>query len=421
MGLRLRVVVIRTLLPSILAIMLCAVPHAAADPGQPGVPGPIPLPLAVPQPGDAPRVQNIGGASAKSNVPQGMGNGTGQPLAAARERSNATVPPIAADGIHLPTAQATRTVVLHLPQERDLTAAAWGDAGTATYTSRDTDYRVVPFAGGGADVVITRRTIFTPEEFTFGLRVPEGTHVRQGVNTVLVETDAHPGQPATPIATVSVPVARDANGAPVQVTPVIHGDYVYQQSNIKLELGQANIFAFPIEITLSYRASSAPTNGALTSDWDGLPAGVAVPTVIPKPGDYVIDPGGTHRPANADPVLYAQRHADQCLSGPNEFRSEDGRTAELLGSCQRRAMCLDVSGQRTSVDACNNQAFSDMSAQCTAVFGQAGADYDACLNVANGHAAWSKENLLGGPLCQPVTLGTNLAFLPSNGNRYCKT
>ena len=409
------------------AIMIDFASWAAADSIQPTAPTPKPIANAVAQPDDMPRVQNIGGAQAKTNTPMGLGPGTGRPLAAARERSNATISPSATDGTVLPTAIANKTVTLHLPHERELSAAAWSDGGAATFTSHDTDYRITPFAGGGADVNVIRRTIFAPEDFTFGLRVPEGTHVRQGVNTVLVESDAAPGHPATTIATVSVPVARDAKGNPVQISPVIHGDYVYQQSNLQLEMGPADVFAFPITITLAYRASSVPATGALASDWDGLPEGggpadaVKAAQIITPPGDYVSDPSGAYRPSNVDAALYAQRHADTCLSGPNEYRSKDGRTASFLGSCQRQAMCLDVSPAQHSADSCKNQAFANMSAQCTATFGQAGDQYDACIAVANGHAAWSKENLLTDPLCQPVMAGVDQSLLPSNNNRYCRT
>ncbi|WP_192176931.1 hypothetical protein [Mycobacteroides abscessus] len=399
--------------------------RASADPdGGSGAPAPKPPPLAVPQPDSLPRDAFIGGARTSTNVGQNMGTGTGPPLLAARERTGATISPSAADGTHLPTAIAGKSVVLHLPNERELTAAQWGAGGAATFTSRDTDYRITPFAGGGADVNIIRRTIFTPEEFTFGMRLPEGTHARQGNNAVLIETDGAPGRPATTIATVSVPVARDAKGAAVQVTPVIHGDYVYQQQNLRLDMGPADVFAFPITVTLSYRASNLPATGALASDWDGLPEGGGAPeaikaaNIIPAPPDYVSDPGGQYRPANVDPALYSQRHADTCLSGPNEYRSEDGRTASFLSSCQRQAMCLDVSPAQHSADTCKNQAFANMSAQCTATFGQTGDQYDTCMGVANGHAAWAKENLLTDPLCQPAA-GADTSRLPSNNNQYC--
>ncbi|WP_078291611.1 hypothetical protein [Mycobacterium sp. D16R24] len=425
MTIRTRGVALMAALAFVSAIVMVSAPRVLADPVQPPPPKPIPYPVA--QPDDLPRIAPIGGAQVKTNTPLGLGPGTGRPLAAGRERSNVTISPSPTDGTHLPTAIAGKDVVLHLPQERELTPAQWGDGGAATFTSRDTDYRISPFAGGGADVNIIRRTIFTPENFTFGLRVPEGTHVRQGSNVVLVESDAAPGLPATTIATLSVPVARDAKGNPVQVNPVIHGDYMYQQSNLALDLGPADIFAFPITITLSYRASSIPASGQLTSDWEGLPEGGGPPEakkaaqIIGAPGDYVVDPGGAYRPASVDPVLYAQRHADRCLSGPNEFRSEDGRTTDFWSSCQRQAMCLDVTPAQMSVDVCKNQAFANMSAQCTATFGQTGPDYEACLNVANGHAAWSKENLLGGGLCQPAGPGVNTRFLPSNNNRYCSS
>lgn len=399
--------------------------RAGTDPSAPGVPTPKPIPNQVAQPDALNRDAFIGGARTSTNVGQNMGTGTGPPLLAARERTGATISPSAADGTHLPTAIAGKSVVLHLPHERELTAAQWGAGGAATFTSRDTDYRITPFAGGGVDVNIIRRTIFTPEEFTFGMRLPEGTHARQGNNAVLIETDGAPGKPATTIATVSVPVARDAKGAAVQVTPVIHGDYVYQQQNLRLDMGPADVFAFPITVTLSYRASNLPATGALASDWDGLPEGGGPPeaikaaNIIPAPGDYVSDPGGQYRPANIDPTLYSQRHANTCLSGPNEYRSEDGRTASFLSSCQRQAMCLDVSPAQHSADTCKNQAFANMSAQCTATFGQTGDQYDTCMGVANGHAAWAKENLLTDPLCQPVAAGADTSRLPSNNNQYC--
>ncbi|SIC06572.1 Uncharacterised protein [Mycobacteroides abscessus subsp. bolletii] len=399
--------------------------RAGADPSGPGVPTPKPIPNQVAQPDSIPRDAFIGGARTSTNSGLGMGTGTGPPLAAARERTGATISSSATDGTVLPTAIGNKTVTLHLPNERELTAAQWGDGGNATFTSRDTDYRITPFAGGGVDVNIIRRSVFTPETFTFGMRLPDGVHARQGPNVVLIETDGAPGKPATAIATVSVPVARDAKGVPVQVTPVIHGDYVYQQQNLRLDMGPADIFAFPITLTLSYRASSVPATGALSSDWDGLPEGGGPPeaikaaNVIPAPGDYVSDPGGQYRPASIDPALYSQRHAATCLSGPNEYRSDDGRTANFLSSCQRQAMCLDVSPAQHSADTCKNQAFANMSAQCTATFGQTGDQYDACLAVANGHAAWSKENLLTDPLCQPVTPGADRSRLPSNNNQYC--
>ncbi|SIM59875.1 Uncharacterised protein [Mycobacteroides abscessus subsp. abscessus] len=132
------------------------------------------------------------------------------------------------------------------------------------------------------------------------------------------------------------------------------------QTNILINLGQANIFAFPIEITLSYRASNTPTSGALTADWDGMPNGISAPQVITMPTDYVTDIDGKYRPA------------------------------------------------------------ANMSTNCVSTFGQQGDEYDTCQRVASDEVTWVKANMLTGPLCQPVTHNSNTAFLPSNGNRYCR-
>lgn len=308
--------------------------RAYADPLVP-TPAPLPAPREMPQ--DAPRINNIGGAKVSSSAPQGEGNGMGQPLAAARELSNFTVPMFAKDGIFFPTTWAGKNIAIHLPGEMALAAAAWSGDGGATYTSNDVDYQVVPYSGGGGDIIIRRKTIFSPSDMAVGVRIPEGTHLRQGTNVVLVETDAHPGRPATVVGTFSIPVARDTQGAAINVTPGI-GPGFPNQTNILINLGQANIFAFPIEITLSYRASNTPTSGALTADWDGMPAGVSPPQVITVPADYVTDIDGRYRPAGVDPVLYAERHSGMCPGGPSQYRSPDGRTADFASrrACANR-------------------------------------------------------------------------------------
>lgn len=390
--------------------------RAYADPAAP-TPPPLPAPREMPQ--DAPRINNIGGAKVSSSAPQGEDNGMGQPLAAARELSNFTVPMFAKDGIFFPTTWAGKNIAIHLPGEMTLAAAAWSGDGGATYTSNDVDYQVVPFSGGGGDIIIRRKTIFSPSDMAVGVRIPEGTHLRQGTNVVLVETDAHPGRPATVVGTFSIPVARDSQGATINVTPGI-GPGFPNQTNILINLGQANILAFPIEITLSYRASNTPTSGALTADWGGMPNGVNAPQVITKPIDYVTDPAGAYRPAGVDPVLYAQRHSGGCQGGPNEFRSADGRAADFTVSCQRQQMCLDATPSNTSTDVCNNTLFANMSTNCVSTFGQQGDEYDTCQRVASDEVTWVKANMLTGPLCQPVTHNSNTAFLPSNGNRYCR-
>ncbi|AMU33207.1 hypothetical protein D2E98_19290 [Mycobacteroides abscessus] len=400
-----------------LALVTATAPSAGADPVIP-TPPPLPAPREMPQ--DAPRINNIGGAKVSSSAPQGEGNGMGQPLAAARELSMFTVPMFAKDGIFFPTTWAGKNIAIHLPGEMTLQAAAWSGDGGATYTSNDVDYQVVPFSGGGGDIIIRRKTIFSPSDMAVGVRIPEGTHLRQGTNVVLVETDPHPGRPATVVGTFSIPVARDAHSAPVSVSPGI-GPGFPNQTNILINLGQANIFAFPIEITLSYRASNTPTSGALTADWDGMPAGVSPPQVITVPTDYVTDIDGKYRPAGIDPVLYAERHSGMCPGGPRQYTSPDGRTADFAPSCMRQQMCLDAAPRGTSVDVCNNTLFSNMSTNCTSAFGQQGEQYDTCLRAASDEVAWVKANMLTGPLCQPVGPAVDRRRLPSNGNTYCGT
>ncbi|MDO3107064.1 hypothetical protein [Mycobacteroides abscessus] len=390
---------------------------AAADPIVP-TPPPLPAPREMPQ--DAPRINNIGGAKVSSSAPQGEGNGMGQPLAAARELSNFTVPMFAKDGIFFPTTWAGKNIAIHLPGEMTLQAAAWSGDGGATYTSNDVDYQVIPFSGGGGDIVIRRKTIFSPSDMQVGVRIPEGTHLRQGTNVVLVETDPHPGRPATVVGTFSIPVARDSKGAPVTVSPGI-GPGFPNQTNILINLGEANIFAFPIEITLSYRASNTPTSGALTADWDGMPNGVSPPQVITVPADYVTDIDGKYRPLGIDPVLYAERHSGMCPGGPRQYTSPDGRTADFAPSCMRQQMCLDAAPAGTSVDVCNNMLFANMSTNCVSAFGQQGEQYDTCLRAASDEVAWVKANMLTGSLCQPVAPTTDTRRLPSNGNKYCGT
>ncbi|MGJ6127034.1 hypothetical protein QN239_31075 [Mycolicibacterium sp. Y3] len=373
-------------------------PRASADPS--AAPTPAPLPAPRPMPADPGRTNPIGGARISSTTPQGETAGMEQPLAAARELSTFTVPMWAKDGIFFPTAWASRRVALHLPGELTLQPAAWSGDGGATYASDDVDYQVIPFAGGGGDIVIHRKTIFSPSDLQIGVKLPDGTHLRHGTNVTLVETDPHPGAPATVIGTVSIPVARDRNGAIVNVSPGI-GPGFPNQSNVLITLGPADIFAFPVDITVAYRASSLPTSGALTSDWPGMPSGHSAPQVLSAPTDYVSDPAGTFRPDGVDPALYAQRHSGTCIGGPSQYSSPDNRTADFIPACQTQQLCLNDAPTTTSVDVCNNTLFANMSANCVASFGQTGDQYDTCVRVASDEVAWVKANMLTGPAPNP--------------------
>lgn len=366
---------------------------AVADPE---APPPVPLPVPRPMPADPARVNPIGGARVSSTTPQGETAGLEAPLAASAERTNPTVPMWAKDGIFAPTAHPNRQIGIHLPGEVSLAPAAWRPDGGAVYASADVDYAVRPFAGGGLDLVIIRKTVFSSSAIDFGVKLPPRTHLRRGVNAVLVETDPAPNAPSSVIGTFSIPAAHDRDGAAVTVIPALGPGFPPGQSNLTIELGQANIFAFPVQITLAYRASDTPTSGAMTEDWQGVPPGASV-DVIPRPADYVVDPTGQHRPAGVDPVLYAQRHSGSCNGGPNEFRSADGRSADFIPACLTHQMCLATTPERTSPDSCHNRLFANMSIQCTAVFGQYGPDYDACTRIASDEAGWVKANMAGGP------------------------
>ncbi len=267
--------------------------------------------------------------------------------------------------------------------------------------------------------MVTRKTVFSGSTIPFGLRLPDGTHMRQGTNTILIESDPKPGHPASTVATVSIPTAVDANGVPLQVTPKLGPGFPPGQQNIAADLGPADPLAFPVTVTIAYRPGELPTTGALSSEWLGMPEGMPPPKIVPNPADYVADPEGHYRPGAVDLRLYRQRHAGVCLGGPNTFVGGDGRSVDFLAGCQKHQMCYDVTPARTSVSACDGILLSDMSIGCTAAFGQTGDDYAACLQAANDQVAWVKANMLPGPLCQPITPTANTAVLPATGNRYC--
>nr|WP_199347835.1 hypothetical protein [Mycobacteroides chelonae] len=342
---------------------------AAADPATPGPPAPAPPPLAVPQPDSLPRDAFIGGARTSTNSGLGMGNGMGRPLAEPRERSVAAVPPIASDGVHAATAWPGKQIVIHLPNERALTAANWGEGGAAAYGSGPVDYVVIPDAGGGVDIRMIRKTFISPSDFTLGVRYPDGTHLRQAAQAVVVETDASPGKPAAIIGALSIPEAKDGAGKSISVTPSIGGSYLYQQSDVNLNVGEVGLLNFPVTITVAYRATTTS------------------PTVAQ--GDQ-----GPQRP----PVAKDGR----CVSGPAQFRGADndgtpGAAADFVPSCARLAACMSAAPARTSALTCENTFMADLTNACVTAVGHDGDDYEGCLAAANGHTRWAKENMVPGP------------------------
>lgn len=378
-----------------------------------------PNPAIRPMPADPPRADNIGGAKVSSSAPQGEDNGMGQPLAAATSLSTFTMPMFAKDGVFFPTVRAGSNVVIHLPNEMRLQPAQWAGDGGATYTSNDVDYQVIPYSGGGGDIVVHRKSISSPSDMQFGVRLPANTHLRQGDNAFLLETDPAPGNPASVIGTFSVPVAHDSNGVGIAVTPTLAGGFP-NQTNISIDLGPANILAFPVDVMVAYRASNIPTVGALSQDWAGVPPGATAPQIAIKTGDYVLDTDGRFRPDGVDPALYAQRHSGVCQGGPSGVSIDTGRSVDFTGACRSQQMCLDITDPGPGVDLCNNALFANMSAQCVAAVGQSGSDYDTCVRVANDETRWVKENMRTGKLCQPVTPDSDITKAPSNGNSYCR-
>lgn len=342
--------------------------QASADPVQPGPPPPAPPPLAVPQPDNLPRTVNIGGAQAKSNVPQGMGPGTGRPLAEARQRNVAAVPPIAADGVHAATAWPGKQVIIHLPNERELTAANWGEGGAAAYGSGPVDYVVIPDAGGGADIRMVRKSFISPSDFSLGVRYPEGTHLRQAGQAVVVETDGAPGHPAAIIGAFAIPEARDGAGNLISVTPAIGGSYLYQQSSVDLNVGDVGLLNFPVTITVAYHPTTS------------------VPAVTQS---------APRTPAD-------QRTSSlRCVSGPTDYRgSQDDANpagvADFASSCGKLTACMQAVPARTSALTCENTFMADLTNACVTAFGHDGDDYEGCLAAANGHTRWAKENLAPG-------------------------
>ncbi len=351
----------------VVAIMIDTASRASADPGNggSGAPPPEPPPLAVPQPDNLPRAVNIGGAQAKTNNVQGMGPGTGRPLAEARERNTAVVPPIATDGVHAATTWPGKQVVIHLPNERELTAANWGEGGAAAYGSGPVDYVVIPDAGGGADIRMVRKSFISPSDFSLGVRYPEGTHLRQAGQAVVVETDSAPGHPAAIIGAFAVPEARDSAGNPIAVTPSIGASYLYQQSSVDLNVGDVGLLNFPVTITVAYHPTTA------------------VPAVAQSAP-----------PPSADPRVSDLR----CVSGPTDFRGADNpdRTADFVMSCGKLTACMQAVPARTSALTCENTFMADLTNACVSAFGHDGDDYEGCLAAANAHTRWAKENLAPG-------------------------
>lgn len=352
-----------------------AVPVAVAEPPPPVQPA-VPRPM----PADPGRVNPIGGARVSSTTPQGETAGLEPALAAQDERGEATVPMWAKDGIFVPTLHPNRHLVLHLPGELGLGPAAWTGDGGGIYGSNDLEYLVRPVTGGGVDVTITRKTVFASSTIAFGVKLPPGTHLRQGPNVVLVETDASPGRPAAVIGTFSVPAAHDRDQRPLTVTPALGPGFALGQSDLTIDVGQANVFAFPVQIVLSYRASDLATTGAPTPNWTGIP---------PAAADLVT----TGVSDTAPDVLPPAASGVACPAGINDYRSPDGRVADFAAACAALQQCAVTAPEQTSLTSCQNRLLGHMSIACVSTFGQTGPDYQACTHTAETAVTAAKTTM----------------------------
>ena len=136
---------------------------------------------------------------------------------------------------------------------------------------------------------------------------------------------------------------------------------------VRLErVGEPSVFAFPVTLTLSYRASDVATTGAPTLNWAGLPP-------------------GTPTPATAATA--------SCPGGVNTYRSPDGRVADFTPACAVDTQCLATTPAQTSVQACHNMLLAHLSIACTATYGQTGEDYTACTRAADTVVATAKTTL----------------------------
>lgn len=254
-------------------VMVLATTPARADPLAPGpLPNPWPVsgsqfpdattqgsgqPLpAVPQqqpggamPADTPRVNPIGGARISASVPQGLGDGLGPKLVAAEQRNSVTLPNFARNGIFVPT-RGGGTAILHLPAEIALQPATWREDGSAFYPGKDNDFAVKP-VDGGVDITAYRTNLIGPSSYALGVRLPDNARLEDRGDVIEVKAPSAQGPDET-VGVFTKSVAIDTKGIKPSVTTYIAPGSQHQ-TNIVTDLGPADPFALPVEITMHYR------------------------------------------------------------------------------------------------------------------------------------------------------------------------
>lgn len=157
---------------------------------------------------------------------------------------------MARNGIFLPTAIAGKDLVVHLPNEMQLTPANWGPNGVATYSTNDADYVVTP-SQSGVDITIRNKSPFSGKDSEFYIKPPEGTHLNPDANaTLLKSNDDGPENPSRNIGVFSAPLAHTSSSTPVDVTVSLSP---LGELTLTPQTAQLGATDYPVETTFSYR------------------------------------------------------------------------------------------------------------------------------------------------------------------------
>lgn len=170
-----------------------------------------PLQYSADQSGSLASAVDVGNTQIEGDVLNDLAPKSGAPLEQRHRQASATTSPLVMDGVHMPTVVAGMEVVMHLSQERE------------------------------------------PEGLTFGLRIPEGTHIRMAGDTWLIERDVVPGGAPAIIAAMSTR-ATNAKGTAVTVTTEVYSPFCFRELNLRLRVKHPDVSRFRVAICLTYRA-----------------------------------------------------------------------------------------------------------------------------------------------------------------------
>lgn len=200
-------------------------------------------------PADTPRVNAIGGARISASVPQGLGDGLGPKLIQTEQRTSVTLPNFARNGIFVPVRNGG-TAILHLPAEIALKPADWREDGSAFYPGVDNDFVVKP-VDGGVDITAFRTNLIGPTSYAIGVRLPDNARLLDRGDVIEIKAPSAQG-PEETVGVFSKAVATDTKGVNPSVTTYVAPGSQHQV-NIITDLGPADPFALPVDITMHYR------------------------------------------------------------------------------------------------------------------------------------------------------------------------